>query len=90
MASYKKMSTGWKVTISTRINGKLKQISKNGFATKNEARQYALKIEAEGNVETKSKDNVIFSDYFEQWYRTYKEQKLESSTSKNTCMFCMY
>lgn len=82
MASYRKTPTGWKVTISKRINGKLKQISKNGFATKNEARQYALNIEAEGNMETKSKDNVIFSDYFERWYRTYKEQKLESSTSK--------
>lgn len=35
MASYRKLKSGWKVTVSKRVNGKLKQISKNGFSTKN-------------------------------------------------------
>lgn len=50
MASYRKLSTGWKVTISQRdAQGKLHQVSKNGFATKNEAKLYAAAIEAERN-----------------------------------------
>ncbi|MFT8548925.1 Arm DNA-binding domain-containing protein, partial [Liquorilactobacillus satsumensis] len=39
MASYRKMSTGWKVTVSKRDqNGKLRQMSKSGFSTKSEAK----------------------------------------------------
>ena len=35
MASYKKTKTGWSVRVSRRENGKLKQVYKAGFATKN-------------------------------------------------------
>lgn len=81
MASYKKLKSGWKVTVSKRVNGKLKQISKNGFATKAEARLWGIQAEADDNME-KQKEDVLFVDYFETWYETYKENKLEKSTAK--------
>ena len=44
MASYRKLKSGWKVTISTRdAEGKLRQTSKQGFATKKDAQAYAYK-----------------------------------------------
>lgn len=77
MASYRKLKTGWKATISKRVNGKLKQISKNGFATKNEARLWAVSVEAEDNLTTiKAGKDISFKDYFESWYQTYKAPKL--------------
>lgn len=41
MASYKKTTTGWSVRVSRRENGKLRQVFKSGFATKNEAKDFA-------------------------------------------------
>ena len=77
MASYRKLSTGWKVIISQRdAQGKLHQISKNGFATKNEAKLYAAAIEAERNGVISQKKDVIFADYFDDWFSLYKKNKL--------------
>lgn len=81
MASYRKLKSGWKVTVSKRVNGELKQISKNGFATKAEARLWGIQAETDDNV-GKRKENILFVDYFESWYETYKENKLEKSTAK--------
>lgn len=77
MASYRKLSTGWKVTISQRdAQGKLHQVSKNGFATKNEAKLYAAAIEAERNGVISQKKDVIFANYFADWFALYKKNKL--------------
>lgn len=77
MASYRKLKTGWKVTISKRdSNGKLKQVSKNGFATKNEAKIYAAKIEAQQFGVIQQKKSVPFADYFYDWFLLYKKSKL--------------
>ncbi|MDO5882579.1 site-specific integrase [Ligilactobacillus animalis] len=77
MASYRKLKTGWKVTISKRdSNGKLKQVSKNGFATKNEAKMYAAKIEAQQFGVIQQKKSVPFADYFYDWFLLYKKSKL--------------
>ena len=51
MASYKKTKTGWSVRVSRRENGKLKQVYKAGFATKNEAKAFAQGIESEDSIE---------------------------------------
>lgn len=80
MASYRKTSTGWKATVSTRKNGKLSQTSKRGFRTKNEAIKWASAIEAENDGVTNRKKDVLFVDYFDKWVATYKENKLQSST----------
>lgn len=80
MASYRKTSTGWKATVSKRINGKLRQTSKRGFRTKTEAVMWAAAIEADIDGVEKQKKNILFVDYFDNWVATYKEQKVQSST----------
>ena len=77
MASYKKTKTGWSVRISKRENGKLKQVYKAGFATKNEAKAFAQGIESEDSIEKKEK---LFADYFTEWHETYKSGKVAPST----------
>ena len=68
MASYRKLKSGWKATVSKRVNGKLKQISKNGFATKAEARLWGAQMEAD--TDTMSDAAIPFTDYFWSWYET--------------------
>ena len=77
MASYKKTKTGWSVRVSRRENGKLKQVYKAGFATKNEAKAFAQGIESEDSIEKKEK---LFADYFTEWHATYKSGKVAPST----------
>ncbi|MFT8491507.1 tyrosine-type recombinase/integrase [Liquorilactobacillus satsumensis] len=81
MASYRKMSTGWKVIVSKRDqNGKLRQMSKSGFSTKSEAKVYAAKIESQNGSVIVAKRDVVFSEYFDNWYKTYKENRVAAST----------
>lgn len=76
MASYRKTSTGWKATVSKRINGKLSQTSKRGFRTKNEAIMWAAAIEADIDGVEQAKNNPSFADYFLDYFKTYKEPQL--------------
>lgn len=86
MASYRKLKSGWKVTISQRDeNGKLRQTSKQGFATKLEARRYAATIEKDADGVKKAKQDVLFLDYYDQWVDTYKRPKVQASTMKKYC-----
>ena len=81
MASYRKLKSGWKVTISQRDeNGKLRQTSKQGFATKLEARRYAATIEKDIDGVKKAKQDVLFLDYYDQWVDTYKRPKVQAIT----------
>ena len=81
MASYRKLKPGCKATVSKRINGKLKQISKNGFSTKNEARLWATSIEADESIGTiKASKSITFEGYFKTWYDTYKAPKISRVT----------
>ncbi len=84
MASFRKTTTGWKVTVSKRDDwGKLKQVSKSGFSTKNEARLYAAKIEAKENGVISAKKDLEFAKYFDYWYKTYKENSVTESTLRH-------
>ena len=81
MASYRKLKSGWKVTISQRDeNGKLRQTSKQGFATKLEARRYAATIEQDIDGVKKAKQDILFLDYYDQWVDTYKRPKVQAGT----------
>ena len=83
MASYRKLKSGWKVTISQRDeNGKLRQTSKQGFATKLEARRYAATIEQDIDGVKKAKQDILFLDYYDQWVDTYKRPKAQASTMR--------
>lgn len=78
MASYKKTKTGWSVRVSRRENGKLKQVYKTGFATKNEAKAFAQEIESAESIGKKREKT--FADYFTEWHETYKSGKVAAST----------
>lgn len=78
MASYRKLKSGWKVTISTRDeNGKLRQTSKQGFATKKDAQAYAYKHD----YKAAKAGSVAFSAYYWNWFNTYKAAKVRPNTA---------
>ena len=80
MASIRQVNKRYKATVSKRIDGKLKQISKT-FDTMREARLWASRIEAEQSLGAiKASKNIIFSDYFKEWYTTYKAPKISPIT----------
>lgn len=78
MASYRKLKSGWKVTISTRDeNGKLRQTSKQGFATKKDAQAYAYKHD----YKAAKANSVAFAAYYWNWFNTYKANKVRTNTA---------
>lgn len=78
MASYRKLKSGWKVTISTRDeNGKLRQTSKQGFATKKDAQAYAYKHD----YKAAKANSVAFAAYYWNWFNTYKANKVRPNTA---------
>lgn len=78
MASYRKLKSGWKVTISTRDeNGKLRQTSKQGFATKKDAQAYAYKHD----YKAAKAAGVAFAAYYWNWFNTYKANKVRPNTA---------
>lgn len=80
MASIRQVNKRYKATVSKRIDGKLKQISKT-FDTMREARLWASRIEADQSLGAiKASKNIIFSDYFKEWYTTYKAPKIAPIT----------
>lgn len=84
MASIVKRGKNYHVRVSWRDkNGVLKQKSKGGFKTKNEARQYAVELEQQlfTGINIKQK-KIPFSDYFANWYQVYKQPTSKHSTQK--------
>ncbi|WP_238333848.1 tyrosine-type recombinase/integrase [Ligilactobacillus saerimneri] len=80
MASIRQVNKRYKATVSKRIDGKLKQISKT-FDTMREARLWASRIEADQSLGAiKASKNILFSDYFKEWYTTYKAPKVAPIT----------
>lgn len=72
----------WTVRVSWRdSNGSLRQKSKGGFATKQLAKKYGIELETKiQNGTMIDKISVAFSDYFDEWYKTYKVPKLTTQT----------
>lgn len=84
MASIVKRGKNYHVRVSWRDkNGVLKQKSKGGFKTKNEARQYAVELEQQlfTGVNIKQK-KIPFSEYFANWYEVYKQPTSKHSTQQ--------
>ncbi len=78
--SIRQVNKRYKATVSKRIDGKLKQISKT-FDTMREARLWASRIEADQSLGAiKASKDIIFSDYFKEWYTTYKAPKVAPLT----------
>ena len=83
MANFMKRNGKWQARVSWRdTDGKLHQKSKAGFATKAQAKLYAAELESELGKGVDVSADPVFADYFEQWYKTYREPHL-AENSKN-------
>lgn len=83
MANFMKRNGKWQARVSWRdADGKLHQKSKAGFATKVQAKLYAAELESELGKGVDVSADPVFADYFEQWYKTYREPHL-AKNSKN-------
>lgn len=79
MAFYRKRGNKWQARITYYDNGIKKEVSKGGFKTKSEAKRYAVDMENKlnnGNRPT----NISFPDYFDDWFKTYKKDRLATYT----------
>lgn len=84
MANYMKRGNKWQARITWRDgNGKLHQKSKSGFATKQQARQYAVKLENNKNDGLEVLQDPTFSNYYQSWYRTYKKNVVSDNTKRH-------
>lgn len=82
MASYRKHGKGWQVRVSWYDDdGKRHYTSKGGFKTKVDAKSYALELEQRKMTNTLSKKSITFSEYFWEWFETYKQNKISDVTA---------
>ncbi|MEO5283723.1 tyrosine-type recombinase/integrase [Limosilactobacillus allomucosae] len=81
MANFMKRNGKWQARVSWRdASGKLHQKSKAGFATKAQAKLYATELESELGKGVDVSADPVFADYFEQWYKTYREPHLSPAS----------
>lgn len=74
----------WQARISWRDDfGKLHQKSKSGFDTKQQARQYAAKLETQKNEGMEVLQDPTFYSYYNSWYKTYKENSVSDNTKRH-------
>ncbi|KGI00278.1 site-specific integrase [Oenococcus oeni] len=80
MASIKKRGNYWQVRVTYKDKGQYKTKNKSGFKFKNDAVIWASKMESgEHDLSETNTTNILLSDYFKQWYETYK-LNLENQT----------
>ncbi|KRL02492.1 tyrosine-type recombinase/integrase [Liquorilactobacillus capillatus] len=81
MARIIKVSKGnYAARISWRENGKLRQKYKSGFRLQRDATKFATDFENKINQGIAVTKNIPFSDYFDEWYKTYKQPKITNVT----------
>lgn len=84
MANFMKRGKKWQARITWRDNdGKLHQKSKSGFDTKQQAKQYAAKLEANRLSGRNIEKDPTFSEYFEQWHDIYKKPSISNITDRH-------
>lgn len=83
MASFRKRGKTWQYRIKVKVDDGFKEVTASGFATKKEAQIAAAKKELEVSRGIKGiGNNILFPDYFKQWYETYKEPNVAPRTKK--------
>lgn len=83
MAQIIKRGPSYMVRITWRdVDGKQHKKSKSGFKTKAEARKAAAEMEMNKYAGQAVVGDPTFAGYFEDWYQTYKANKVSHSTSK--------
>lgn len=84
MAYLTKRGKKWQARISWRdAEGKLHQKSKGGFDTKQQARQYAVKLEKDRLDGVNVERDPTFADYFDDWFKTYKKARITTVTARH-------
>lgn len=84
MASFSKRYGKWQARITWFDDqGGKHQKAKNGFPTKQAAKQYAAKIEAQRLNGIQIKADPAFIDYYKQWFTTYKKPKISDNTARH-------
>lgn len=83
MANFMKRGNKWQARITWRDDlGKLRQKSKLGFETKQQAKQWAIEQEKK-HIDGQLTDNdPAFANYFDEWFSTYKKDKISLSTQR--------
>lgn len=83
MASFEKRGKTWRYVISYKDDlGQNKRIQKGGFSTKKEAQVHATDLEYNLKRGYDISNDVIFVDYFKQWYEINKKPHVSHSTLK--------
>ena len=82
LASIKKRGNYWQARVDYYDHNHKRHFkNKSGFATKREAQVWATEKENQLNKGFKiNKDTVVFTEYFKEWYETFKEPKLSPVT----------
>lgn len=83
MASFEKQKNGktWRYIISYKDDdGKYKKYQKGGFRTKQEAKVHATDMEYNLKRGYNINNDVIFADYFKQWYEVNKKPHVSAKT----------
>ena len=84
MANFMKRGKKWQARITWRdSDGKLHQKSKSGFDTKQQAKQYAIKLESQKNDGMEILQDPTFYDYYKSWFETYKENSVSDNTKRH-------
>lgn len=79
-----KRGSKWQARITWRDeNGKLHQKSKSGFETKQQAKQYAAKLESRRLAGDNVESSISFADYFDDWFNTYKKGLITPVTQRH-------
>lgn len=81
MASFKKLKTGWQYRISYKDGDKYRTKNGNGFSTKREAQIAAAKVEDLLNKGNVLNENIIFMDYYENWYLLFRKDKYSAKNN---------
>ena len=81
MASFEKRGKSWRYVISYKDEqGKYKRLTKDGFKTKKEAQTHANELEYNLKRGYDISNDVVFVDYFKQWYEINKKPHVSKST----------
>ena len=82
MPTFRKHGKGWQVRVSWYDDdGNRHYTSKAGFKTKMVAKAYALELEQSKTKGTITSKNVVFSEYFVEWFKIYKQNKIAPVTA---------
>ena len=85
MASYEKRGKSIRAVVSVMDHGTRRKVSKtfSGKRPKKEAEDWALHMEVDkADNRQILTSNMLFSDYFEKWYKQYKTTEIRASTMR--------